>query len=191
MMPSTIGVFLREKQYLTREGILHESTDDKPLHGTLINFIKEAKRKRDYTLLEFFQQDLPEDFSLKHPVFVTPDEADHYQSFENQTLEVIDRIIIEMMEGYKDEHTRQTYHDYFKAEVFRKKKSVHLDFFNEVLEVLNEQALEHNNSDDNIRVNCKYMYMFIIFIEITFIICTFCIKSYNIEYQNIILYTYL
>lgn len=143
-------VFLREKQYLTREGILHESTDGKPLHGTLINFTKEAKRKRDYRLLEFFlQQDLPDDFSLKHPVFVTPDEADHYQSFENQTLEVIDRIIMEMMEGFRDEHTRQTYHDYFKAKVFRKKKSVHLDFFNEVLEVLNGQALEHDNSDDN------------------------------------------
>lgn len=105
--------------------------------------------------MEFFiHQDIPDDPTLKHPVFVTNTEADHYLSFENQTIATIDREIVELIETIGDTDKKSTYQEKFRRDILRKKKAVHLDFFAEVQEVLNEQngpavLSDNEDSDDN------------------------------------------
>ena len=140
-------VCLREKQYLVRDSIIHYSISGHKIHDGLVNFTKEAERKRNYRLLEtFLQQDFPDDLSLKRPVFVTNAEAEHYEAFQNQTIEVIEKTTVDFIETIQDEEKRNTYREKFRKEVLRKNKAVHIEFFNEVLEVVNEAFVTSNDS---------------------------------------------
>ncbi|XP_071163549.1 uncharacterized protein [Mytilus edulis] len=141
-------VCLREKEYLLKEKYIHESLQGEKLNEGLLKFTEEANRKRNYRLMEFFiHQEGPDDPTLKHPVFVTDSEADHYLSFHNQTIATIDHQIIDLIENFTDEDKKVAYQDRFKKEILRKKKSVHIEFFAELLEVINDQDLVVQDED--------------------------------------------
>lgn len=143
-------VCLREKEYLLKDRLLHESMDGQILHEGLVKFTAEANRKRNYRLLDFFLDiDGPEDPSLKHPVFVTREEAEYNLSFENQTIAVIDQVIYDTLDTVADECVKRTYQDKFRKEILRKRKSVHINFYREIMEMINEQNEPSSENDES------------------------------------------
>ncbi|MEW8547705.1 MAG: hypothetical protein AB2693_29710 [Candidatus Thiodiazotropha sp.] len=132
-------VCLREKNYCTGDSLIHKSLSGDILHKDLVNFTAESERKRNYRLMEvFLHQESPDDISLKHPVFVTDAEAEKFQAFENQTVPVIQKMILDFIQSMADQEKRATYTEKFRKEVLKKSKMVHIQFFNEVLEAINE-----------------------------------------------------
>lgn len=83
----------------------------------MLKFTKEAKRKRNCGLIDFFiHQDIPDDLTLKHLVFVTNGEADHYLSFKDQTIAIatIDRQSEDLIETIGDEDKKLIYYNKFR-----------------------------------------------------------------------------
>lgn len=81
-MPSLTAVSVCERSNTAK--IITSSTRlwGEKLHKGLINLTKEAERKRDNTIMEIFlQQELPDDITLRHPVFITENEADKFEAF--------------------------------------------------------------------------------------------------------------
>ena len=115
-------VCLREKQFLVRDSIIHYSISGRKIHG-LVNFTKKpnANRITDFRR-HFLQQDFLDDLSLKRPVFVTNTEAEHYEAKKNY-------IQIEIPKRGIEEN-----------------KAAHIQFFNEVIELVNEAFVSSNNS---------------------------------------------
>ncbi|CAG2242694.1 unnamed protein product [Mytilus edulis] len=146
-------VCLREKEYLLKEKYIHESLQGEKLNEGLLKFTEEANRKRNYRLMEFFiHQEGPDDPTLKHPVFVTDSEADHYLSFHNQTIATIDHQIIDLIENFTDEDKKKSL---IKTDTGDMEFT--MDEFREFLKTngaLNEPMSIHILEDENMHDTC-------------------------------------
>lgn len=140
---------LRESNYLETGNILHTSISGTPLHPGLIQFTVAANRKRSYRLMKtFLGESIVEDTcdTTSKPVFITNEEFQKSSAIENQTIAEIDKMIISLLESHDDHDIRCMYMARYKKDVSRKKKAVHVAFFNELLEALEDsfQAIDLN-----------------------------------------------
>lgn len=111
---------------MLNEKYIHESLQGEKLNEGLSKFTEEANRKRNYRLMEFFiHQEGPDDPTLKHPVFVTDSEADHNQSFHNQTIATIDHQLIDLTENFTDEDKKKSLIKTGSKKKFYEKKSLY------------------------------------------------------------------
>jgi len=84
-------------------------------------------------------QDLPDDQTLFHPVYATIDENKERNSLINQTIDTIDSKILDIIAELDPSHKGEYLHN-FKKEVLKKKKTVHIEFFLKLLEVVKDHG---------------------------------------------------
>ena len=131
---------LRKTAYLTTDEVLHKSITGEILDPGLQLFTQEAQRKRNYRILKLLLgQDLPEDPSISHPVYVTPAENEQKNSLKNQTIKTLGGMILDIIEQLSD-NQRGHYLERFKREVLDKKKEIHINFYLEMLGVFTENV---------------------------------------------------
>ncbi len=131
---------LRKTGYLSTNEVLHKSISGEMLDPGLQMFTQEAQRKRNYRILKLLlKQDLPDDPSISHPVYITPTENEHKNSLQNQTVKTLGGMILDLIQQLREDQ-RDHYFERFKREVLDKKKEKHINFYLEILGVFTEDV---------------------------------------------------
>lgn len=133
-------MLLRESKYLTEERVLHSDLNGSKLHPDLEKFTELAHRKRSWRLMKYFldnvDQEAPYDSDLRKPVYVTSEEAEKFESLENQTVAYITEMTMQMIDSFPDLETKQTLLQKFKKSVNGKAKRNYISFFQEITEMM-------------------------------------------------------
>lgn len=147
-------MFLRETKYLSNEdNIVHTSITGQVLDPGLVRFTEESARKRGYRILSMLlDQDMPDDPTLFHPVYVTSQENTDNNSWSKQTIAIIDNKILGLIENF-DVDKKAHYLEHFHKNVIKKRKANHIEFYQELLDVnMNESfdgVLDEVSNDDD------------------------------------------
>ena len=128
------------REYSMLNNTLLMATNGKQLDSTLLSFTSESGRRRTYKVLQFLlHQPPPEDVALLHPVPVTTEEKESFNSYKTYTIQQIDKTISNELQNITDEELRKVYTHTFNKNVLRKKKEVHIDFLMEVQGIVQTQ----------------------------------------------------
>ena len=137
------------------------------LNQSLLNFTEDANRKRKYRVLSYLlRQPIPDDPTLRYPVFVTTEENLRYNSLQNQTISTIDKHIAQLIEQILDEDLKLYHTQHFNKKVIRKKKDIHIEHYMELMSLIADQAqpVEVHVPEDSVahgkRVGTIYLYRF-------------------------------
>ncbi len=140
---------IRGVEYLTKLDVGHTSIDGEMLDPELVGFTTAASRKRSYRIMHrMLKQELPEDPSLSHPVYVTPLENDHFNSLSKQTIPQIDSRIMDIISELQQNELRDACCEKYMKTVARKTKNVHIAFLQEVSQILKDEKDLINIADD-------------------------------------------
>ncbi len=146
----TWRVYLRNKLYFEEKSWIHRSVSGKELDPGLIDFTISANRKRDYRILELLLPttgNLPQypDHTLKHPVYVTQEEAIKFNEMSAQTKETITSTILTELAKI----TEEALSNYLLGKLnSAKKKDELLTVLYEVMDELEKQTNQALDEDD-------------------------------------------
>ena len=86
------------------------SINGKPLDSLLLQFTLESmKRRAAYINKNFLRTDEEIDSELNHPVYVTPNEREHYNCIENKSIKDLNQDITQSLEKIEDDSVYQAY----------------------------------------------------------------------------------
>jgi hypothetical protein len=114
-------VCLREASIFSDSDFL--SLSGEPLDYAMLKFDEESERKRSYRVLaQLLKQEVPDDVSLRHPVYVTAQEREKLNKIENLTISTLSNRIQELLQQIEDQDVREQYMGHFTKNVRKKEK---------------------------------------------------------------------
>ena len=136
---------LRENSSIFEEDKELIALSGEPLDYALRTFDEESERKRGYRILHhLLHQELPDDVSIRHPVYVTKQEREECSKIERLTIREIAKRIENSINQFDNKDVRQNYRNIFVKTVKRRKKEIHVNFYNELTDALELQKSEES-----------------------------------------------
>lgn len=132
------------------QSLIHTSVTGETLDPNLHQFTQESTRKRSYRILSMLlNQDMPDGYTLHHPVYVTKEENTHQNDLSKRKIAEIDNESLNLIEKM-DTDMKQHYFQYFQQHVIKKKKAEHIAFYLELLKASDENLPQIDVDPDDL-----------------------------------------